>query len=465
MRRCILWISALILCFSLCGCGTSGAVKEILNAVDNQELSKIISIYEQDILGNPEAEQALSADLSKMILTNYDNFNKGSSSYEDVQQDLNIIYEAELLDLMTMIEASLQLDNLKLSKDAYAEAEQLYESKDYDRAYQSYGKVIEEDLLYANAQTKKQASKDAYIALILKEMQVNIDQGLYKTAYDVLMTGNNRFPNETTLVDAITNVENIWVSSVLESSEALIHDAEYQQAYDTLSAAMTVLPDASVLDAPLISLIGQWKSAVLTDAQAAFGSNKDYEAAIQIIQLSGLPAEEVDEELAHYQSYAPVALTSLKYTQKGECIAVGVSGDDAKDVNGNLYNSSNILCPAGGFLGSDVANSDAEAYITYYPNQEYTSFSGILYRPYRTLSCDYTWTDETLVRFYGDGILLYEAPGFSQNTYDTVPFNLDITGVRELKIVMMGVWTEETGWIGMYSRYPRVCAGNLFLQK
>lgn len=34
------------------------------------------------------------------------------------------------------------------------------------------------------------------------------------------------------------------------------------------------------------------------------------------------------------------------------------------------------------------------------------------------------------------------------------PISLDVSGVRELKFVMLGVWTGSSGWIGIHSRHP-----------
>ena len=134
-------------------------------------------------------------------------------------------------------------------------------------------------------------------------------------------------------------------------------------------------------------------------------------------------------------------------------------------MNGTQYDRESLIYPIGGDLYGDWASSDDEAYVMYNLNYKYSSLSGIIYRPYRSLSSVNEWKNPTTVKIYGDDVLLYEAPNFTKDTYDTVEFALDVSGVRNLKIVMRGVWSEDAGWIGMYDYYPKVAMAEVFLQK
>lgn len=120
----------------------------------------------------------------------------------------------------------------------------------------------------------------------------------------------------------------------------------------------------------------------------------------------------------------------------------------------------------GGTLASQKATSEDDSYISFYLNSAYNTLTGTVYRPYGTLSCKDVWDGSTTIKIYGDNVLLYEAPNITQETYSPIDFEIDVSGVRELKIVMLGVWTSTEGnWIGQYSRYPKACMANLIVCK
>lgn len=206
-------------------------------------------------------------------------------------------------------------------------------------------------------------------------------------------------------------------------------------------------------------------------AKEAFGSNKDFETAIDVLKnLSSQVKEDanvvasINSMIEEYKEYIPIELLSLDYIQKGQYIDVGTYVNDT-DVNGNQYDRNSVICPSGGSLNTQYASNDDEAAVLYYLNQEYSTLSGLIYRPYSSLSCDFEWTPTT-VRIYGDDVLIYESPSITQETYDTIKFTADVTGVRTLKIVMRGVWGRETpGWVGLVEYYPKACLTNLMIQK
>lgn len=93
------------------------------------------------------------------------------------------------------------------------------------------------------------------------------------------------------------------------------------------------------------------------------------------------------------------------------------------------------------------------------------TLTGTIYRPYSSLSFTGEWNNGPTVKIYGDDVLLYEAPRITGTTYDPINFEIDVTGVRNLKIVMRGTWRESTGWIGLYNYNPAACMAEVTLQK
>ena len=162
----------------------------------------------------------------------------------------------------------------------------------------------------------------------------------------------------------------------------------------------------------------------------------------------------------------PISLTSLEPIQQKRFIKVGgAKKDDARDVNETSYNPDKVIYPTGGTLYGEYSENEEDSFVVYYLNSNYRSFSAVLYRPYSTLSATVGWDEWTTVKIYADDDLIYEAPNFSQNDYYPVLFNLNVSGVRYLKIVMRGVLMWSTSDFGLYRYTPRVCMADAVLQK
>lgn len=160
-------------------------------------------------------------------------------------------------------------------------------------------------------------------------------------------------------------------------------------------------------------------------------------------------------------------LDDMEYIKKTSYLTIDTANGYKNfycDVEENSY-SGNVIYPSGGTLASQKASSEEDSYISYYLNKKYDTLTGTIYRPYGTLSCKTVWENPTTIKIYGDDVLLYEAPNITQETYSPIDFEIDVSGVRELKIVMLGVWTEDGDWPGQYTRLPKACMTNLIVSK
>lgn len=206
-------------------------------------------------------------------------------------------------------------------------------------------------------------------------------------------------------------------------------------------------------------------TTVFAQAEAAFGRNHDYQTAIQILQRSGLTGEAVDREIQKYQEYAPVLLKSFQPTKTSDYMYVGAANEgDYTDVNGNVYDRETVIRPRSR-TSNDIAESEQDSYVTYYLYGDYRNFDATLYRTYSSLSTiDEDWTQGTVAKIYGDDVLLYEGPQITRDTYEEFTIHIDVTGVRELKIVLLGVGRKEDSF-ALYSYYPLMAIANATIQK
>lgn len=299
--------------------------------------------------------------------------------------------------------------------------------------------------------------------------------------------------NDGLYLDAITNYEDVIpedsnynvaqnkmstarervVSELTDKVNAFSANKQYNEALNEIQYIASVIGNISELSTLEKTLYAKCVDTAISEANTAFDNNKDYGTAINIIN-SAISVVGSDErliaELDKYNSYIPVYLLDTDYIKKASYLALYPAdhwqyGELSSDVDGNSY-SGNIIYPIGGTLASQKATSEDDSYISFYLNSAYNSLTGTIYRPYGTLSCKDTWEGSTTIKIYGDGVLLYEAPNITQSTYSPIALDVNVKGVRELKIVMLGVWTSTEGnWIGQYSRYPKACMANLTLSK
>lgn len=358
------------------------------------------------------------------------------------------------------------------------------------------------------------ASKDNYHSAVEYAAKGNLEGAISNFMYVVPEDVENYDEAQKQLAEAvksyqkqiIENAKHLAATDSFEDAVACIHEAQYVVGYttelenclsDLFIKKYTSSIDSAFNSGDYVTVIREYSNArensyitissdmiskysssvtkylddVCQRAEDAFGDSKDYSAAIRVLQVAISEVDvdenvisEIEQRINFYQEYVPIYLTSLEYTQKASYISVGRAYDsDSKDVNGNQYDNNTVIHPTGGELASQVASTDDDAYVLYNLNFKYSTLAGTIYRPYRSLSSENEWNNATSVKIYGDDVLLYEAPNITKDTYDSIKFQIDITGVRNLKIVMRGVWAESTGWVGMYDRNPKVCMAEVTL--
>ena len=115
-----------------------------------------------------------------------------------------------------------------------------------------------------------------------------------------------------------------WQESNIEEAEQLRQAGQYSEAKDKaieycLAFGLDEYPDAVSTELQLIN--AEWLNSVAQEAAAAFGANKDYQAAIRVLQASGLQGDDVDALIEQYQGYAPIPLKTLTPTKSSEVYA------------------------------------------------------------------------------------------------------------------------------------------------
>ncbi len=448
-------------------------IRAFQREIESGDISRAVDIYTSDILGDDSKEAEAASTLNKQLRGELSKYAKGSVSAQSVLDSIDKISSFnDVIQIIDTIDSYYELYvAISESKAVYELGEESYNKEDYKNAIDNFSKVIIEDTEnYEDAQELLNKSISLYQDNVITRVKELASDRRYDEAKVLISEAELVVGSTPELHKLIAELktqqisENISLAFLDDNYSAVI--SEYAQARDDKDIVLS-----TEIEDIYTTSVAKFLEDAESKAKEAFGSNKDFETAIDVLKnLSSQVKEDanvvasINSMIEEYKEYIPIELLSLDYIQKGQYIDVGTYVNDT-DVNGNQYDRNSVICPSGGSLNTQYASNDDEAAVLYYLNQEYSTLSGLIYRPYSSLSCDFEWTPTT-VRIYGDDVLIYESPSITQETYDTIKFTADVTGVRTLKIVMRGVWGRETpGWVGLVEYYPKACLTNLMIQK
>lgn len=112
-------------------------------------------------------------------------YNTGGASYEETEDLLNMLYgccpEPDLKNVLD------DLEILRESKADFEAGESAENAGDYPEAILKYGRVVEEDILYDEAQEKSEGIRERYRDEILQKAEELAGKGEYEAAADILL--------------------------------------------------------------------------------------------------------------------------------------------------------------------------------------------------------------------------------------------------------------------------------------
>ena len=450
-------------------------IRSFRREIESGDANGAIEIYQKDILGDASAEARATSYLNEQLNRGLSNYSRGIVSAQSIFTMLDTI--SAVNDVIQIVDAINSYHDsyvaISESKAAFQLGETSYSSGEYKSAIDNFSKVIREDSEnYETAQTKLNKSVSLYQDNVIARVRELGSRDLFDEAEVIIHEAESVIGSTPELLNIETELLtlefNKSISTAFENKDYAAVIREYSQARNN-----EVIVISTEIEGVYSSSVAQFLEDAETQANEAFGNDKDYEAAINVLMNLSSQVEEdanvvasLNSMIEKYKEYIPIELLSLDYIQKGKYAAVGSTyGNNDMDVNGNQYDSNSIICASGGDLNGQFATDEDEASVIYNLNQKYSTLSGIIYRPYSSLSCEYNWSPAK-VRIYGDNLLIYESPDITLDTYNTIEFTANVTGVRNLKIVTQGVWGEETpGWVGLYEYYPKACLTNLMIQK
>lgn len=458
MKKKILSLVLACCLFLLSGCGSVGSVMKNIKAGNVDEANQL---YLEKIAGNSEKEFDLEDALQTYIEGLYDDLNSGKVSSAEAQAFSSTVYSMDMDSSSYTRKILSKLNDLILSKQAYEDAMDAVAGEDYLTAYMLLQNVIEEDSNYETASSKMTEIVNDGMRSLKQEIDDTVAAKEFQKAIDLVNEAISLWGETDFLIDMRVSLPTQWQESNIADAEALRQQGRYAEALEiaaeayNASGAMEIPP---AVYEEFSKITDAWTEVIFAQAAEAFGSDRDYEAAIRVLQTCGLTDMRIDDEIARYQDYAPKNLLDMKYTRKGSDILLAYTADSLKDVNGHNYPKDGAIVP----YDSGYGNSKVEdSYIVYYLGGEYKDLTATLYRPYASLSVlENGWDYSTVAKIYGDGVLLYEGPQITPGTYQEYDISVDVTGVRELKFILFGCGAESPSY-----RVPELGISNITIRK
>lgn len=458
MKKKILSLVLACCLFLLSGCGSVGSVMKNIKAGNVDEANQL---YLEKIAGNSEKEFDLEDALQTYIEGLYDDLNSGKVSSAEAQAFSSTVYSMDMDSSSYTRKILSKLNDLILSKQAYEDAMDAVAGEDYLTAYMLLQNVIKEDSNYETASSKMTEIVNDGMRSLKQEIDDTVAAKEFQKAIDLVNEAISLWGETDFLIDMSVSLPTQWQESNIADAEALRQQGRYAEALEiaaeayNASGAMEIPP---AVYEEFSKITDAWTEVIFAQAAEAFGSDRDYEAAIRVLQTCGLTDMRIDDEIARYQDYAPKNLLDMKYTRKGSDISLAYTADSLKDVNGHNYPKDGAIVP----YDSGYGNSKVEdSYIVYYLGGEYKDLTATLYRPYASLSVlENGWDYGTVAKIYGDGVLLYEGPQITPGTYQEYDISVDVTGVRELKFILFGCGAESSSY-----RVPELGISNITIRK
>lgn len=431
-----------IMAIAICGVGALCAyklidspVKKVIQYLEDDNYKQVVKVYNEKIYGKSSKEEKVNPEIDSEIYELAEEYYIGSLGYKESIDSATILLGLKNDQLTEKVQNKIDsITQTENAKNAFNEAELYYEADDYLKAMELYSKIPEGESFYEEAQNKYEECRE-------KEAEVE--------------------ERKRIINDAVAAFEN----------------GSYEEGFSILDSGLKTFSSNSEMQQLMTEYKEKYRNQIINDAANTYES-EGYEAAVLVIN-KGLAVLNNDSALTKeknkYRALAPIPITELDATKRGGHLYIGVSEGKksvyyaeeyyitelAKDVSGNSYSSNEIHYGLYRTGDNDKIDKKKELSITYFLNQEYSVLTGTLYRPYLSLSCDYDWTGGGGVEIYGDDILLYSTT-MPEKTFDTVEIEVDVTGVRELRIQPTGYWSDH---VNRRLMMPKSCLANLKVAK
>lgn len=303
---------------------------KLKKCVADRDWAAAAALYEESFQGSEKKEEKADEIFRDAVDALKEEFIAGTMDYSTVKRHLKAIedfwddsYVADALDFVR---------ELGDSREAFEEAEQHMQREEYEEAIRLYGEVVSSDANYEAAKEKLETAKAAYKEKILGEAKAYAEIADYDSAAAAIEKGLEILAGDTELK---SRLEELKEEQAEYETKVLLTEAKnyasqnhYFEAMDVIRNGLSEKPNNDKLEAALKDYSEKYKQDILAKAEAAIGTDENYEAAILVFDsaLNTLNGEYAEIEQAIREKREEYVQKQLEKSERenAESAIVGV---------------------------------------------------------------------------------------------------------------------------------------------
>lgn len=333
--------------------------KKLKECVEDRDWTAASALYKDNFKENEKKKEKADEILRNAVDVLKEEFIAGTIDYATVKRHLRGIedfwddsYVKDTLDFIR---------ELGDSREAFEEAGRHMLQEEYEDAIRLYGEVISSDANYETAKEKLEAAKSAYREKILGESKAYAQMKDYDSAIAVVEKGLEILAGDTVFKSRLEELqreqEEYGIEEVLTEAENYAAQNNYFEAMDTVRQGLLEKQGNDELEAALEDYSEKYEKDILAKAEAAVGTDENYEAAILIFDsaLNTLGGDYAKIEQAIREKREEYVQLQLDKSQKenAESAIVGVWQGTTVSSEGLEFSMEQFLA-AGGMAGSSA---------------------------------------------------------------------------------------------------------------
>ena len=280
----------------------------------------------------------------------------------------------------------------------------------------------------------------------------------YEKAIDKIEAGLVSYPYSVELQNKLdeytTKLAQQNKQKVLDDAAALANKEDYLGALKKIEAAQKDLPDDVDYEIAYDNYCSAYEDSVIAQADS-LAANKDYEGAIALVEMAQTNVKssaKLEAAKQKYVSNLPAEfLYNLQYTEFNN---QGQTSNDFYLIHGSVTSHLGEIYEQGILFKhyyTTVLTGDwyKEFFLKYNLNQSYARLCGSI-SMIKTVdviganTTDASTANRVCIEFIGDGATLYKSPMI--NPTAKIDFDIDISGINELKIVVIPSSGADSGF-------------------
>lgn len=388
-----------------------------------------------------------------------DNYNLGNTDYDSAYEDINEIYnDNDDYEKIEYIEEQLGLlEQLKESKARYDEANVAYGKGDYEKAMKCYGMVIEEDENHQYVDEKMKNAQSQYIKSVDEKADIYIKDKKYLKAIDLYKAAKKVY-DDGSIDKKIADLEKNYRANLEKEAKAYEDKEEWEDAIKTYNSLYYYFEEEAY-QTKITNAKNSCINKAISEAEVYLSQENysDAKSTIKSAEIAVGKDKELTDEMERIESFEPVDLMDIKCDREqiGEDLTVDKwTTSDVDNYGGEGYTGlkiSSYAMTCSSYTSSDYDNVEYSRIYTI--NGNYDTFTGIL--AVHEDSSDMYKNAGFVFAVIGDGEILYSY-GLEDSEVCTellngddrpVSFEIDVSGVSELKIFSRSSNHDGDGWL------------------